>query len=277
MQGRLDEAITCYGRAIELNPKSASAHISLGIVLMDKGQLAESIDSFRRAIELDPELALAYHDLGVALAAQGKPDEAIDSYRRAVELDPKLAGSHINLALALELQGNIEEAISSSRQVIACYRPRAENNPDLASACNGLAWLLATASDKQLRDPAEAVQLARAAVQIEPNSWQYWDTLSVAAYRAGDWKTSLDARQEKLQRHPIDTDDRLFLAMTHWQLGDKAAARQSYDEAMTEIANDASASDSTSSLRQEAEQLLGITTSPNPPEGVAPKGEEPPP
>ena len=168
---------------------------------------------------------------------------------------------HDNLGIALNMQGKLEEAMASWRRAIACYRQAGENNPKLAPACNSLAWLLATADDSQLRNPAEAVQLARAAVQLEPNSWEYWDTLSVAAYRAGDWKTSLDARQEKLQRHPIATDDRLFLAMTHWQLGDKAAARQSYDEAIAEIANDKSASDSTSSLRQEAEQLLGITTS----------------
>ena len=136
------------------------------------------------------------------------------------------------------MQGKLEEAIASWRRAIACYRQAGEDNPKLAPACNGLAWLLATADDSQLRNPGEAVQLARTAVQLEPNSWEYWDTLSVAAYRAGDWKTSLDARQEKLQRHPIATDDRLFLAMTHWQLGDKAAARQSYDEAITEIAND---------------------------------------
>ena len=310
VQGRLDEAIASYRRAIELNPKYASAYNNLGTVLTDKQQLDEAVASYRRAIELDPKFARAHTNLGNNLRAQGHIDEAIASYRLAIELDPKFASAHSNLAVTLATQGKLDDAIVCWRQAVACYdqanQPDPEHaavhynlglalssqkkvdeaiasyrraiqlDPKLAAAYNGLAWLLATASDIQLRNPREAVQLARTAVQIDPTSWEMWDTLSVAAYRAGDWKTSLEARQEKLQRHPIDTDDRLFLAMTHWQLGDKAAARQSYDEAMTEIAADNSTSDSTSSLRQEAEQLLGITTSPSPPEGGEPKGEEPP-
>ncbi len=187
-------------------------------------------------------------------------DEAIDCLRQACELAPQRAVFHDNLGIALNMQGKLAEAMASWRRAIDCYRQAGENNPKLAPACNSLAWPLATADDSQLRNPAEAVQLAQTAVRLEPNSWGYWDTLSVAAFRAGDWNTSLDARQEKLQLHPIDIDDRWFLAMTHWQLGDKAAARQFFDEAIAEIAADNSESDSTSSLREEAERLLGITT-----------------
>ena len=66
--------------------------------------------------------------------------------------------------------------------------------------------------------------------------------------------------------------------MTHWQLGDKAEARKWYDEAITEIAKDDKALDTElSNLRQEAEQLLGITTSPTPPDGGEPQPEKPQP
>ena len=65
--------------------------------------------------------------------------------------------------------------------------------------------------------------------------------------------------------------------MTHWQLGDKAEARKWYDEAITEIAKEDKASTSLSNLRQEAEQLLGITTSPTTPDGGKPRPEKPQP
>ena len=133
--------------------------------------------------------------------------------------------------------------------------------------------MLATANEIELRNPSEALDHARTAVELDPQNWGFWDTLSVAAYRAGDWKTALSARQEKLGRHPIATDDRLFLAMTHWQLGDKAEARKSYDEAIREIASEKKESAALRDLRQETEQLLGITTSA--PEVGKPTGEEP--
>ena len=99
----------------------------------------------------------------------------------------------------------------------------------------------------------------------------------MAAYRAGDWKTSLDARQEQLQRGPIAAEGRLFLAMTHWQLGSKAEARKWYDEAITEIAKGKALDTKLSKLCQEAEQLLGITTSPSPLNGEKPQPEKPQP
>ena len=70
-------------------------------------------------------------------------------------------------------------------------------------------------------------------------------------------------------------EDRLFLAMTHWQLGNKAEARKSYDEAITEIAKQKTTGTSLSNLRHEAEQLLGITSSPTPPDGGKQQPERP--
>ena len=64
---------------------------------------------------------------------------------------------------------------------------------------------------------------------------------------------------------PIAAEGRLFLAMTHWQLGSKAEARKWYDEAITEIGKDTALDTKLGNLRQETEQLLGITTSPTPP------------
>ena len=301
-QGRLDEAIASYREAIALNPQVAMAHYNLGIALQSQRNFDEAVACYRRAIELDPTFALAHNNLAATLLAQGNLDEATDClrravtinpldamahynlgivlqshtdfnqaiacYRRAIELDPQFALAHNNLGASLAAQGNFDEAIAAYRQAI-------EINPKLASAYNNLAWVLATANDSQLCNPSEATNLARTAVQLDPQPWAFWDTLSVAAYRAADWTTSLEARQEKLRRRPTAADDLLFLAMTHWQLGNKAEARQSYDEAIAEVANQKTASAALRSLLQDAEQLLGITTSPTLPERVEPTGEEP--
>ncbi len=36
-QGKLDEAVACYRRALELKPDYAEAHYNLGIVFKDQG------------------------------------------------------------------------------------------------------------------------------------------------------------------------------------------------------------------------------------------------
>ena len=54
-QGRLDEAIAAYHRAIELKPDHAEAHSNLGIALEDQGRLDEAIAAYHRAIALKPD------------------------------------------------------------------------------------------------------------------------------------------------------------------------------------------------------------------------------
>ncbi len=51
----MDEAIACYKKAIELDPKLAKAHYNLGDALSGKGQVDEAIACYKKAIELDPK------------------------------------------------------------------------------------------------------------------------------------------------------------------------------------------------------------------------------
>ena len=52
---------------VRLKPGSALAHANLGIALKDKGQVDEAIACYRKAIELDPKFARAHNNLGNAL------------------------------------------------------------------------------------------------------------------------------------------------------------------------------------------------------------------
>jgi superkiller protein 3 len=105
-QGKADEAIACFRKAIALDPKNASAHTNLGIALQQRGKLAEAENAFRRAIVLDPKLAAAHLHLGNALRGAGRTDEAIACYRKALELQPNLAAAK----KALEALGAKEAA-----------------------------------------------------------------------------------------------------------------------------------------------------------------------
>ena len=45
-QGKLEEAIGAYQKAISIKPKYAEAYNNMGIVLKDQGKLAEAIGGF---------------------------------------------------------------------------------------------------------------------------------------------------------------------------------------------------------------------------------------
>jgi len=92
--------------------------------------------------------------------------------------------------------------------------------------------LLADCADPRLRDPARAVALAQKAVKRIPENGNFWGTLGVAQYRQGQWKDAL-VSLEKMNRFCQERDEGTwwFLAMVHWRLGEKEAARACYDRA----------------------------------------------
>ena len=117
-QGKTDEAIASYRRALELKADCAAVHHNLGVAFKDRAKLDQAVACFRRALELRPDYAEAHVSLGVALYDQGKLDEAIASYRRALELKPDYAEVHGNLGSALEEIGDLQGAEDSFRAAL---------------------------------------------------------------------------------------------------------------------------------------------------------------
>ena len=107
---QLDDARTCFSKAIELDPDFAIAHIRLGFVLLGLGHVEESIASVRRAIELEPDCGMIYVVLAIVLYKNGQLDDAIAACRKATELSPDRAEAHRELGNMLREAGHEQEA-----------------------------------------------------------------------------------------------------------------------------------------------------------------------
>ncbi len=143
-------------------------------------------------------------------------------------------------------------------------------DPASVTAHNSLAWLLATSPDPQMRDPARAVGLARRAVELENKDGLLRNTLGVAHYRLGDWRGALASLRQSLElRQGGDSFTWFFLAMTHWQLGEKREASDWYGRAVRwmeqnapALAKDPSYGEQLGRFRAEAADLLGAYARP---------------
>src|SRR5262249_32471126 len=124
---------------------------------------------------------------------------------------------------------------------------------------NELAWLLATCAEAKFRDPKRAIELAKQAIALSPNERNYWNTLGVAHYRAGNWTDAVAALERAMELdgggHGCDW---VFLAMSHWQLGDKDAARKWYDQAVEGMEKNHWQRELLGGFRAEAAELLGV-------------------
>jgi Tfp pilus assembly protein PilF len=117
-QGRTDEAIANFSRALELKSENLEAHHNLANALARKGRVDEAIQHYYQALKLNPNHVETLTNLAAALANKGQIDEAITHFRHAAQLRPDNAKVHYNLALALSLQGKPDQAIDEYREVL---------------------------------------------------------------------------------------------------------------------------------------------------------------
>ncbi|MCL2459507.1 MAG: YcaO-like family protein [Desulfobulbus sp.] len=115
-QGRVDEALTCFGQALTLQPAAEDLPYLCsyqGSCLRDLGRYEEAIDVLTQGLDYDEERPDIYNTLGVCCYKLGRHNNAADHFRRAVELNPASAIDYANLALNLELLGEREAAIAN--------------------------------------------------------------------------------------------------------------------------------------------------------------------
>ncbi len=188
--GRPEEAIAYFLKALAIKPNSVEAYTDIGSALSREGRLDEAISEYQKALEVLPANAALHCDLGVMLALGGRVDEAISQYQRALEIRPDDAEAHYNFGLALVRLGRIDEAVSHWEKAVEAQPGyyRAENClgiaqlrrgqvgaaishwekaleivPDFREVQGRLAWVLAACPDPAYRDGTKALDLARRA------------------------------------------------------------------------------------------------------------------
>jgi tetratricopeptide (TPR) repeat protein len=209
-QGNLEEAAACYTQALAIRPQHALAHNALGGILYRQGHVDAAIAHCRKALEIAPELATAHNNLANILSGQERLDEAITHYQRALVSNPALADVHMNLGLALYRLGRPQEALAQWREML-------QRQPRAIPLLNLTAWVLATSPDSAARNGAEAVVLARRAVEVSSGQDPaLLDTLAAAYAEAKRFPEAIDTARRA---------QRLAAAMANRELAESIARR----------------------------------------------------
>jgi Flp pilus assembly protein TadD len=126
--GRTDEAIASYRKTLEYDPRHAPAHNNLGFLLAGRGNLDAAIAEYKEAIRIQGTFLLAYNNLGAALGRQGKLDESIWHFSQAARINPQDVMTHLNLGVAWQMKGDLGTALYHFREAQR-LRP---GDPDIA-------------------------------------------------------------------------------------------------------------------------------------------------
>jgi len=84
-------AVEYERRAAKIDGSLPEVWTAMGADLRRMGDLSRSAGAYRRALELDPKLATAAYNLARVAAQQGERREASDALKRALALKPDLA------------------------------------------------------------------------------------------------------------------------------------------------------------------------------------------
>jgi adenylate cyclase len=123
-RGVLDERDTvpkareAAGRALELDPKLAEAHASMGLALANTSDIEGAEREMREAIALNPGYAIAHHWLHVILLGDGRAEEAGAEIRKAEELDPLSPVVLNSMALVDYQAGQTEMALGKLQRAL---------------------------------------------------------------------------------------------------------------------------------------------------------------
>jgi tetratricopeptide (TPR) repeat protein len=129
-EGRFDEAIRHYGKALEIDPKSSVAWYNLGYTYDASGRIEEAVTPFRKAFEIEPHdsrhrSALLSTATRAAEKARERGDHprAVELLKIALEVDPSNSYVWLDLAFAYDALGKAGEA-AEAREKARSLAPR---------------------------------------------------------------------------------------------------------------------------------------------------------
>ena len=206
-QGKLDEAIGQLEAVVRLRPDFADARYNLANALSERGRLPEAIALYKDLLQRRPDAADAESNidvrsnLGIALADAGQLDEAIDQLRKVVTLAPGTARPHYNLGHALLARGDVEAAIASLSHAVELDPAFVPARDELANAYMAI------------RRPDLAVDQYREVVRLSPANAEEHNNLGIALGSLGRFSDAIEEFRSALRIDPTLTDAQANLRM----------------------------------------------------------------
>ena len=105
-EGKIEEAINHYNKAISIAPEYVYTYNNRGIIYGERGQYKLAIEDFNNAIRIIPTFADAYYNLGFTYDKRGQYQLAIENYNKAIRLKPDYTEAYMNRGIAYLKRGN---------------------------------------------------------------------------------------------------------------------------------------------------------------------------
>ncbi|HHP7245304.1 MAG TPA: tetratricopeptide repeat protein [Elainellaceae cyanobacterium] len=117
--GQIDQALTCYRRAIQLDADYAPAYQQMAQVMTHQNRWEDAISIYQHAINRTTNPGWAYYELGNLFRQRGQIDDAISAFQYSIDHDPDYPWARHDWVELLLARGEYQEAIALSHATIA--------------------------------------------------------------------------------------------------------------------------------------------------------------
>ncbi len=259
-RGHLDAAISMLEKAVERDPKYASAYAAMADAYLRRSigssdshwvNMAEG--AARQAIATNPDLSIGQAMMATVAVERNRLEEAASSSQRALELDPRSPKAFLARAKwaakakPTEAESLYRKAIDLApddwipRQEFAVYLSRAGRHSEASREMeavtrmtpdNGRVWQSLGGSYHLQDRYEEAVSALQHALEIEPSA-RTWSNLGTVRYFQENYAKTAEAFEKAVELEP---NNYLYWAnlgdALRWTPGKKPRANEAYRRAL---------------------------------------------
>ncbi|MBU6461899.1 MAG: tetratricopeptide repeat protein [Bradyrhizobium sp.] len=156
-QGRHDDALKAFDKAVQLRPDNADLWKDLGVGLAELKRMDEALLTFQHALKLAPDQWDKAYRCGFVLREMERPEEALSYFDLADRLQP-------DQPAVLELRGVVLHSLKRYEEALAENLRAYGHNPNNAATCNNIGAAL-----QFLRRDEEALPWFERAIALRPD------------------------------------------------------------------------------------------------------------
>jgi adenylate cyclase len=189
----LEKAREASARALNLDPKSAEAHVAAGQRLSMEQRYAEAAAEFERAIELDPTLFDAHYYYARSCFKSGNLEKSLRLFRQAQRVRPDDYQPLYLKALVLTQLGRHDEARKAYEGALEFTTKYLDLHPDDARS-----YVLGAGALARLEETARATEWAERAMSLAPDDDAILYNAACALAVVGEEERALDALERAI-------------------------------------------------------------------------------
>jgi tetratricopeptide (TPR) repeat protein len=243
-QGKYQEAIEYYERALRIDPNHVNALNNKGVALANQGEYKEAIECYDKALEIDPNYTTAQNNKKLALEklknSKKRDSEDVDAliekgfdlyiggeYEEAIECYDKALSVNPYYVVALHNKGKVFSYLEKYEEAIECYDKALEIDPNYVDPLYNKGLALANQGEYE-----EAIECYDKYLEVDPNNVAVLNNKGFALANQGEYKEAIECYDKALEVYPNNLTTLYNKGFALANQGEYKEAIECYDKAL---------------------------------------------